>query len=250
MAEEKTQKFKTWPRKVRGRFDRTVIESHCDPHCSQVTFFIGELLCPKSPGFSNREAQSGYFRSIASGMRQVLHLYILFRDTDVARLAAYRAPVVDTNMTSHLDFLCIALTHDALRVPSIKSLHAYPPLSLSFFKLSFTAAGVLGLQGRNSLHQVLVHGLRGFSARAHGRNNGSGSGDDVAARVDAFYARAARFLIGDDVHAFVDQEVLCALRDERVGFGAQRNDGDIDGDREIRSLDGFRRSPSGRVQLA
>jgi hypothetical protein len=127
---------------------------------------------------------------------------------------------------------------------------AYRVIALSRHLLLLFFICALGPTDRPLLHKVLMHGIRSFSARAHGGNHRSGSGDYVSARVNAFYARTPSFLVGDDVHSSVDLEVLCALRDDRVGTGAQCYNGDIHRDFEIRSLDGLRRFPSGLVRLA
>ncbi len=68
-------------------------------------------------------------------MRNVLYFDVLFRNADMAQLAADRAAVVQADgddLRTH--FFFVALAHDALRVPSIKSIHFPSSLEYVFFK--------------------------------------------------------------------------------------------------------------------
>ena len=68
-----------------------------------------------------------------------------------------------------------------------------------------------------------MHGPGRFSSRSHGGNNSSGTRHDVAARVDAIDARAARFFLDDDVSPFPHGKVFRVPGNKGIGTGTDRS---------------------------
>lgn len=81
------------------------------------------------------------------------YFYISLRDTDPACLAANRTPIIQADGYYLLaQFLCITRTEEALRIPSIKSFHSYPPLK--FLLRNDAQSGEIIF--RNTVTRVLI----------------------------------------------------------------------------------------------
>ena len=91
------------------------------------------------------------------------------------------------------------------------------------------------LAGPIARSQVFVDGAGGFAAGAHGEDDGSGAGDDIAAGKDAALGRTHGLGIGNDVVALVGGKVGRGALDERIGSGADADDGDVGGQNELRA---------------
>src|SRR5699024_10719822 len=75
---------------------------------------------------------------------------------------------------------------------------------------------------------VLVDGLGGSLAGAHGLDDGGRAGDGVAAGLDALAAGVAVVAAGDDAAVLVGLEAGGGGADQRVGVGAQAHDDAVD----------------------
>ena len=75
---------------------------------------------------------------------------------------------------------------------------------------------------------VLVDGLGGSLAGAHGLDDGGRAGDGVAAGIDALAAGVAVVTAGDDAAVLVGLEAGGGGTDQEVGAGAQAHDDAVD----------------------
>ena len=83
---------------------------------------------------------------------------------------------------------------------------------------------------------VLVDGLGGSLACAHGLDDGSSTGDSVTAGVHALAAGLALVALGDDAAVLVGLEARRGGADEGVGAGTQAHDDGVHVHRELAAL--------------
>ena len=83
---------------------------------------------------------------------------------------------------------------------------------------------------------VLVDGLGGSLAGAHGLDDGSSTGDGVTAGVHALAAGLALVALGDDAAVLVGLEARRGGADEGVGAGTQAHDDGVHVHRELAAL--------------